>query len=55
MSLFSTGAPVRYSDYDRSKPTPPPLLGQHTESVLQSMLELNTGAIETLKKSNVIA
>jgi crotonobetainyl-CoA:carnitine CoA-transferase CaiB-like acyl-CoA transferase len=33
---------------------PPPLLGQHTDEVLRDLLQLDTEALDTLRKQHII-
>jgi CoA:oxalate CoA-transferase len=47
------GQPVRFSD-SASGVRPPPLLGEHTETVLQECLGLNDGQIAELRTGKVI-
>jgi crotonobetainyl-CoA:carnitine CoA-transferase CaiB-like acyl-CoA transferase len=47
-------SPIRMSDSPIRYETPPPVLGQHTESVLTELLELERSAIEQLEQQNVI-
>lgn len=46
--------PVKYSNADPSIRTPPPLLGEHTDEVLEG-LGLNKDKIQTLKQNGVVA
>ncbi len=46
--------PIRYSDTELEFKDAPPLLGQHTESVLQNVLDLDAGEIERLRGGGVI-
>ncbi len=46
--------PIRYSDTELVFKDAPPLLGQHTESVLQNVLDLDAGEIERLRGGGVI-
>jgi crotonobetainyl-CoA:carnitine CoA-transferase CaiB-like acyl-CoA transferase len=48
------GSPLKLSDTPASQRTPPPTLGQHTESVLGSDLGLTTDAIDELRAGGVI-
>jgi formyl-CoA transferase len=48
------GLPVKLSETPASVRLPPPLLGEHTEQVLSSWLDMRTDAIERLKKKGVI-
>ena len=46
--------PLKMSDVPQSKPKPAPLLGQHTEEVLSTLLKYSKGDIEKLKSEGVI-
>ncbi len=48
------GVPVKLSDTPGSVRTPPPLLGQHTASVLEHDLGLDEAAIERLRQAHAI-
>lgn len=48
------GPPVKYSEAGNAVRTPPPTLGQHTESVLETMCGYTGQQIEDLKKQNVV-
>ncbi|XP_048367702.1 succinate--hydroxymethylglutarate CoA-transferase [Sphaerodactylus townsendi] len=48
------GPAVRYSQFEVSKPKPPPLIGQHTVDVLKTVLEYKDDAIQELLNSRVI-
>jgi len=48
------GSPLKLSDTPASQRTPPPMLGQHTESVLQRDLGLTSDAIQELRAGGVI-
>jgi len=48
------GSPLKLSDTPASQRTPPPTLGQHTESVLQRDLGLTSDAIQELRAGGVI-
>lgn len=49
------GIPVKYSHSKPSVRRPPPLLGQHTEEVLGSVLGYDQGRIEKLRADGVVA
>ncbi|KAF9584273.1 hypothetical protein BGW38_006999 [Lunasporangiospora selenospora] len=49
-----TGTPVKYSHTKPSIRTPPPLLGQHTDHVLQDILQYDDTKIQSLKESRAI-
>ncbi len=46
--------PIRYSDTELEFKDAPPLLGQHTDSVLQDVLGLDDGAIAKLREDGVV-
>lgn len=48
------GPPVIYSEAKNTARTAPPLLGQHTDEVLQNMLGLNLETISDLRKNKII-
>jgi crotonobetainyl-CoA:carnitine CoA-transferase CaiB-like acyl-CoA transferase len=48
------GSPLKLSDTPATQRTPPPTLGQHTESVLQRDLGLTRDAIDDLRAGGVI-
>jgi crotonobetainyl-CoA:carnitine CoA-transferase CaiB-like acyl-CoA transferase len=48
------GLPVKLSATPASVRLPPPLLGEHSEQVLSSWLDMSADAIERLKKKGVI-
>jgi succinate--hydroxymethylglutarate CoA-transferase len=47
--------PVKYSYSKPSIRLPPPTLGQHTNDVLQDLLGMTEGEIDSLKGEGVIA
>ncbi|MCJ1244792.1 hypothetical protein MMC30_001992 [Trapelia coarctata] len=47
--------PVKYSYSEPSIRTPPPVLGQHTDEVLNEILGMSNADIETLRKEGVVA
>ncbi|XP_061614446.1 succinate--hydroxymethylglutarate CoA-transferase isoform X3 [Phyllopteryx taeniolatus] len=49
------GPPVRYSSFSRSKPTPPPVIGQHTVQVLRDALAYSDDIIGELLESGAVA
>ena len=53
MKLVNT--PVKYSDSEPSIRTPPPLLGQHTDEVLQELLGMRVDEVSKLREEGVIA
>jgi crotonobetainyl-CoA:carnitine CoA-transferase CaiB-like acyl-CoA transferase len=48
------GMPVKFSCSPATLRLPPPLLGQHSEAVLQSWLNMARAEIEELKRKNII-
>jgi crotonobetainyl-CoA:carnitine CoA-transferase CaiB-like acyl-CoA transferase len=48
------GMPVKFSSTPATLRLPPPLLGQHSEAVLQSWLNMARAEIEELKRKNII-
>jgi crotonobetainyl-CoA:carnitine CoA-transferase CaiB-like acyl-CoA transferase len=48
------GMPVKFSCTPATLRLPPPLLGQHSEAVLQSWLNMARAEIEELKRKNII-
>ena len=46
--------PVRFSDSDRDFQRPPPLLGQHTREILDTILAIKDTELDTLRKDGVI-
>ena len=53
--LRTLKSPIELSDRPDREDTPPPLLGQHTDEVLRSILNLSEGEIAKLRSSEVIA
>jgi len=53
MRLVNT--PVKYSYSEPSIRTPPPVLGQHTDEVLDEILGMSNADIEMLRKEGVVA
>jgi crotonobetainyl-CoA:carnitine CoA-transferase CaiB-like acyl-CoA transferase len=47
-------SPIRFSDTPLSDPVAPPLLGQHTEAVLQELLGYDQEALQNLRDTRVI-
>lgn len=47
--------PVKYSNANPSIRSPPPLLGEHTDEVLESVVALSRERILSLKAKGVIA
>lgn len=47
-------SPIRFTGAPGSSPTAPPLLGEHTDSVLRDVLELNAAQINELKEARVV-
>ena len=48
------GVPIRLHATPGKTTTPPPLLGQHTESVLRSVLGLGRGDVNRLRKAGAL-
>jgi crotonobetainyl-CoA:carnitine CoA-transferase CaiB-like acyl-CoA transferase len=53
-SMKALGVPVKLSDTPGAIRTPPPTLGQHTDTVLQHDLGLSADAIASLRREQVI-
>ena len=53
-SIPTVAHPVRYSETDADYRLPPPLLGQHTKSVLREVLGLSAEDVERLTRQGVI-
>lgn len=49
------GSPVRMSKTPARKPTPSPLLGEHTREVLRELLGMSAAEIEALEAAGVVA
>lgn len=49
------GIPVKYSHTKPSIRRPPPLLGQHTDEVLRSVLGYDSARIQRLREEGVVA
>jgi len=49
------GIPVKYSHTKPSVRRPPPLLGQHTEEVLTSVLSYDAKEVRRLREAGVVA
>lgn len=49
------GNPIKYSRTPVNAEQPPPLLGEHTDAVLQEMLKMSEEEISALRKENTIA
>ncbi|KAM9332965.1 succinyl-CoA:glutarate CoA-transferase [Pholidichthys leucotaenia] len=49
------GPAVRYSSFTPTRPTPPPLIGQHTIEVLREMLSYSDDVIKTLLEMGAVA
>jgi crotonobetainyl-CoA:carnitine CoA-transferase CaiB-like acyl-CoA transferase len=47
--------PVKYSNAEPSIRSPPPLLGEHTDELLQDVVGLSKERIEELKRKGVVA
>ncbi len=48
------GSVPKFSHTPTASPAPPPLLGQHTEEVLQRLLQLDAPAIQELRKHKIV-
>ena len=48
------GTPFKFADADLPDFRPPPLLGQHTDDVLASVLAVEPDAIEQLRRDGVV-
>lgn len=48
------GPPVTYSYAENCVRSPPPLLGQHTDEILQNLLDLSDKEINELKTKKII-
>lgn len=46
--------PIRYSATPLNKYAPPPLLGQHTEEILSSILHISSGELKRLHEAGII-
>ncbi len=53
-TLPQVASPIRLSETPVEYRQPPPLLGEHTEAVLQRLLGLSSADIDTLRKSSVV-
>lgn len=47
--------PVKYSNAESSIRMPPPLLGEHTDEILQGMVGFDKTRIEELRRKGVVA
>jgi formyl-CoA transferase len=52
--LKMAGTPFKLATVDKPPRRPPPLLGEHTESVLQHVLGINDGEIQRLRTEQVV-
>ena len=52
MNTFNT--PIKMEGTWGSTPSPPPLMGEHTEEVLREVLDLGDAEIERLKERKAI-
>lgn len=48
------GNPIKSSVMEDESPAPPPTLGQHTEEVLSSLLDMSAGDIQALRDEGVV-
>ncbi len=53
-TLELTSSPMKLSATPVRTDFPPPLLGQHTDEVLRDLLQLDTEALDTLRKQHII-
>jgi len=53
-TLRLTGVPVKYSDTPATIRRPPPLLGEHTDEVLEELLGRGPAAIADLRRRGAI-
>ncbi|MGI9422156.1 MAG: CaiB/BaiF CoA transferase family protein [Hyphomicrobiaceae bacterium] len=53
-TLPVTANPIRLLDHDTTAQLPPPHLGEHTESVLLNILQMNSDEISQLCEANII-
>jgi formyl-CoA transferase len=54
-SLRLTGVPVKYSATPGEVKLPPPLLGEHTDEILSSVLQYSPESIAALRTDEVVA
>jgi crotonobetainyl-CoA:carnitine CoA-transferase CaiB-like acyl-CoA transferase len=47
--------PIKFAGESQPVPGAPPVLGQHTDEILQEILGLDTGRIAELRASGVVA
>lgn len=52
--FYFEGKAVKYSERQMESTLPPPTLGQHTDEILQNMLNLSETDIKSLKDKKVI-
>ncbi|MCH7741707.1 MAG: CoA transferase [Proteobacteria bacterium] len=53
-SFFIQNAPFQFASVDISTPPVAPLLGEHTDEILKTKLNLNAGQISALREEAVI-
>lgn len=53
-SIKQVGPPVSYSDSTNAIRSAPPTVGQHTDQILKSILDMNDNQIDELRKKRVI-
>jgi crotonobetainyl-CoA:carnitine CoA-transferase CaiB-like acyl-CoA transferase len=53
--LRLTGVPVKYSATPGEVKLPPPLLGEHTDEILSSVLQYSPESIAALRTDEVVA
>lgn len=51
----SVACPIRFADASAAKPSAPPLLGQHTDDVLESRLGLSSAEVAALRADGIVA
>ncbi len=54
-ALKLVASPLKLAGTPVIEPTPPPLLGQHTESALRALLHYSPAAIEDLRAAGAIS
>jgi len=52
--LKMTGNPIKMTGEEERSPSPPPLLGEHTDEILREKLNLGTEHLEMLRKEGVL-
>ncbi len=54
-TLRLTGVPVKYSATPGEVKLPPPLLGEHTDEILSSVMDYSPDSIAALRADDVVA